>query len=133
MRLAGDLPSQAPPGTDVGALARFVFDLASAVGFLLRRFMTAVNGQLTLGNGTDADNVKGIWVSYTSNAIANTEDLITHNLGLIPVGILVVNQDKSASWYAGTTAWNTTTLSLKWSAASVTARIFILAPPTTES
>ena len=95
---------------------------------LLRLRMMIDNAHLGFGDGVNRDNMFGTWVNYTTNAVANTEDTINHNLGFVPVGWLVVTQDKAGSIYKGTTTWTTSQIFLKCSVASVTARIFVLGP-----
>lgn len=80
---------------------------------------------LGYGDGTTNDNMMGVWANYTTNAVANTEDAITHNLGGVPIGYVVFSQDKAASLYKGATAWSSTQIFLKCSVATVAVRIFI--------
>lgn len=87
-----------------------------------------VDGHLGFGDGTDPDNMFGIWKSYTTNAVANTEDAVAHSTGIIPIGYLVFTQDKAASLYLGGSTWTTTNIFLKCSVASVTVKIFIVLP-----
>lgn len=74
------------------------------------------------GIGID-DNLDVSTVSVTSNGSANTEDAFAHTLGRIPVGYLVVNQDKAASVYASGTTWTKTTIYLKTSVATVALKL----------
>lgn len=103
-------------------------DVAKWITNIVTRFRRTVDGHLGFGDGSDPDNMFGVWASYTTNASANTEDAITHNLGVVPVGYLVFSQDKAASLYKSTSAWTTTQIFLKCSTASVAVKIFIMAP-----
>lgn len=97
----------------------------------IRNITTALNGGLGFGDGTSIDNIAGKWVEYTTNAIANTEDAVTHDLGVIPAGFIVMVPPVSGVVNKGTTAWTTTTIYLKCSAADQTATLFLLIPPRT--
>lgn len=95
---------------------------------LVVRLRRTVDGHLGFGDGVDPDNMFGVWITYTTNAVANTEDAVTHNLGVVPVGYLVFSQDKAGSLYKSGSAWTTSQIFLKCSAASTTVLIFIMAP-----
>jgi len=87
--------------------------------------------RLTFGDATANDNIAGRWLKdQSTHATPDTEVIYDHNLGVVPVGILVVKQDKAGVIYAGSTAWTTTQISLKCSVASTTFTAFLLAPPT---
>jgi hypothetical protein len=92
-----------------------------------------INGQIGFGNGTDRENVRGTWVTYTSNGVANTEDTVAHGLTVIPIGYLVVRQDKAGVVYSGTTAWTTTNLYLKCSVATQVTLLYVLTAPEASS
>lgn len=92
------------------------------------RLRRTVDGHIGFGDGLEIDNMFGSWVSYTSNAVANTEDTVAHNLGLIPIGFLVFSIDKNGTVYKGPTAWTTTNIFLKCSAASAAILLFIPGP-----
>ena len=72
------------------------------------------------------DNIDQVDVTFTSNATPDTEDSITHTLGKVPEGFRVITKNKAGDIY-GTpslgTAWTKTTIYLKTSVASVTAKI----------
>lgn len=86
-------------------------------------------GRVRFGTGTDGDrgeNMAGEFQAYTSNATPDTADSITHTLGAIPIGFIVINLDKGAVLYDGGVAWTDTTISLKATVASTTSTIFLL-------
>jgi hypothetical protein len=91
----------------------------------------AVNGNLTYGTGLYPDNIAGKWIDYTTNAVADTEDAVEHNLGVVPVGFHLMVPPPSGVINKGSTAWTTTHIYLKCSAAAQTARLFVLPPPRT--
>lgn len=92
----------------------------------------AMQGRISFGVGTDGENgqnVSGQFQQYTSNGVANTEDTIAHTVGSIPIGFLVLWQDKAGSFYQGPTtgtAWTDSNIYLKCSVASVTALLFLI-------
>lgn len=71
------------------------------------------------------DNLDCQILTYTSNGVANTEDTVAHTLKRVPTGFIVVNLDKSASIYSGGTAWTSTAVYLKSSAATTVAKIIV--------
>jgi len=112
------LPVNREPGTYEDQLDTDVKNL-----FLLSQ------GRIRFGTGTDGDrgeNIAGEFQVYTSNVAPNTADSISHTLGSVPVGFIVINLDKGAVVYDSGTAWTTTTISLKCTVASTTATIFLL-------
>ena len=80
-----------------------------------------------LGAGSGiAGNLDAVYVAYTSHATANTEDTVTHNLGRVPVGYLVIDRDKAGMVYSSNkAAWTTTTMRLKCDVASTTATLLV--------
>lgn len=91
---------------------------------IYRNLATVVNGKIGFGDGTNADNIDGVWATVTF-ALANTDTAITHNLGRVPVGYHVVSKSVSADIFNGVAAWTTTQLTLQSSVAGVTVRLFI--------
>jgi hypothetical protein len=95
----------------------------------LIQLFTWSKGRVRFGdivNGSRGENISGNWLTFTSSATPNAENTITHKVGAIPIGYLVVQQDKAGSLYNGTTVWSDTKLYLKCSVASVTFKIFLL-------
>jgi len=91
-----------------------------------------LSGRVRFGNGNtgrDGENVFGQWLTITTNAVANTEDTFNHSCGVIPVGYIIVWQDKAGSLYQGPTtgtSWTSSSIYLKCSIASVTFKLFLL-------
>lgn len=98
----------------------------------LDRIYACLQGRVRFGPGTsgnDGENIFGQWVQITTNSTKDTETIFTHSCGSVPIGYLVVWQDKAGSLYQGPstgTVWTNTTISLKCSVASVTAKLFLL-------
>lgn len=91
-----------------------------------------LNGRVRFGRGTDGDrgeNLAGEFQQFTSDGSANTEFSVTHTLGSVPVGYIILGQDKAGSLYqlATTgTAWTSSTIYLKCSVSSVTFKVFLI-------
>lgn len=83
---------------------------------------------LGFGDGVDTDNLVGKWIQYATNAAADTEDTIAHSLGVIPIGVIVMVPPQAGFIYKGTTAWTTTNIYLKCSAADQDATLFLVVP-----
>lgn len=91
-----------------------------------------LQGRVRFGNGTtgnNGENIFGQWLTITTNATPDTEDSFVHTCGTIPVGYLIVWQDKSGSLYQSPTSgtdWTNSIIYLKCSVASVTFKLFLL-------
>jgi len=89
-------------------------------------------GRVRFGSGTDGakgENIQGEYQEFTSHASANTEFSVTHTLGAIPLGYIIMWQDKAGNLYQGPTTgtnWTSTTISLKSSGTSVKYNIFLI-------
>lgn len=95
----------------------------------------AINGNIEFGvssmispsNPGGVVNIKGAWRTIVTPGVADTEFTLTHNLGQIPNGILVVSVDKAAIVYASRkTSWTGTQMFLKCNVASVTLTGFVI-------
>jgi len=84
-----------------------------------------LNGHISFGDGSKTGNLDGVWVSVTSNILVDTDFTVTHNLGRLPIGWLVFNQDKAASVYKGSVTWTSSQMTLKASSASVSLLLFV--------
>ena len=98
----------------------------------LGNIINCLQGRVRFGPGTsgnDGENMAGQWLTITTNAVANTEDTFTHTCGSIPVGYLIVWQDKAGSLYQSPTNgtdWTSSSIYLKCSVASVTFKLFLI-------
>ncbi len=94
--------------------------------------INCLNGRVRFGPGTsgnNGENIAGQFLTITTNVTPNTESTFTHTMGSIPVGYIIIGQDKAGSLYqlANTgTAWTSSTISLKCSVASVVFKLFLL-------
>jgi hypothetical protein len=86
-----------------------------------------VNGQVSFGNGVTRDNIQGNWFIVTTPGTPNTDFVVNHNLGYIPVGVLVMGKGASVDVYnSPTTVGTPTQITLRATVASVVVRLFIL-------
>ena len=97
-----------------------------------KNIITALQGRLRFGDAADGEpgeNISGEFRSFTSDGSADTEFSVTHLLGAIPLGAIVLHQDKAGSLYQGPTtgtAWSATTVFFKCDVASVAFLIFLI-------
>jgi hypothetical protein len=126
VKLPASFPVPAVPSEVSPEWVRFLLE---TLGRHLQQIAQCVNGQLSFGSGVDAENVRGKWITYVSNAVADTEDTVAHNLVVVPIGYLVFSVDKAGVVYKGTTTWTTSNLYLKCNAATTTALLFVLTGP----
>ncbi len=93
-------------------------------------FFAAANLQLTsrdgaIQNNDKAGNLSAVYCVFTSNGTANTQDTVPHTLGRIPLGYIVVEQDKAGTVYDGGTTFTDTNLYLKTTVASVAWKLLV--------
>lgn len=97
---------------------------------MLRKLWTqlakVVNHGISFGNPTSgADNISGAWFIFTTPA-PNTDFVITHNFGRVPVGYLVMTKSASVDIYTGSVPSDDTTITLRATVAGVVVSMFIL-------
>jgi hypothetical protein len=91
----------------------------------MSRSLTFLDSDGGVTGGRRSLNIDAVWVAYVSNSTANTEDTVAHNLGRTPVGLFVGLPDVSAVIYAGPTAWTSTNIFMRASAATVTVNLLV--------
>jgi len=101
------------------------------VGKLLDTWAQWLNGQITFGNGTDIDNISGQWIEFTSHAVGGTETAVSHTLGVVPVGFILMIPPVTGVVNKGATAWTTSTIYITVSTNAQSLKIFVLVPPVT--
>lgn len=95
----------------------------------LKKLFDLAQGRIRFGRGNDGDrgeNLQGEFQVFTSNATPDTEDTIAHTVGAVPVGYIVLKQDKAGSLYLGSTAWTSTNVYFKSDVASVAFTVFLI-------
>jgi len=75
-----------PPNQTEG----WIYGFFNAINRLYQALAIAFNGNISFGDGINADNINGVWVPVHTVMGNNT---INHNLGRIPVGYLMVKSD----------------------------------------
>ncbi len=104
-------------------------DPLSAIDNDLTNLFLLSQGRVRFGTGSDGDrgeNISGEFQVYTSNGSADTEDTIAHGIGAVPIGYIVLNQDKGSNVYDSGTAWTSTNIYLKQTGTSVVTTLFLL-------
>jgi hypothetical protein len=96
---------------------------ADSAGSIIQKLITQGGDPLSVSlgtgvTGTGAGVLNAVYVTYTSNATANTADSVAHALGRIPVGYIVVNNGNGGVVYNGGVAFSGATISLKCTTAS---------------
>jgi hypothetical protein len=97
-------------------------DVHQAVSHLVR----VLNGNVGFGDGTDYDNIKGEWITFTSDVVAGAENMIPHSLGMVPVGFILMVPPVTGTVNKGATPWTTSHIFLTCSAASQTVTLFLI-------
>ncbi len=103
---------------------------ANSAGSIIQNLITQGGdpGSVSMGTGVAgslAGVLNGVYVTYTSNASANTADVVPHLLGRTPVGYFEVRSSNAGFIYDGGVAFTATNLSLKCSTASNTVTLLV--------
>lgn len=109
---------------DIGkALPETDFDRNLEKSFirLMEQLSEILNGGILL-----SDNFNGYMTTITTSATPGTETAITHNLKRTPTGYIVLEKDKAAHIYKGSSGKNATTYYVASDVASVTVTLIIL-------
>jgi len=92
----------------------------------LNRIKTVVNGQLQFGTLSGSDkNMDGVMILHTFK-MANVEESVTHALGSVPIGYLVLRNGNGGVIYDGTSTTTTNVIFLKSTTGNNTVLMFIL-------
>lgn len=81
--------------------------------------------QRVLNGSLDVENMRWKLLDYTSNVTPDTEDLVPHTLGRVPIGFMVLSIDKPGTVYKSND-FGPGALKLKCSAASANVRLMVL-------
>lgn len=98
----------------------------SALRKLWEQLARVINYHIGFGDGVNADNVDGVWVTAVTPGTPNTNFTVTHNLGRVPVGYIPMSKTAATDIYTGSVAATTTQLTLKATIAGVTVNLFII-------
>lgn len=89
----------------------------------------SLKGRVRFGTGVDGargENISGQFQVFTSNGTPDTEDTVAHTIGAVPIGYIVLKQNKAGSLYLGSSAWTSGNVYFKCDVASVAFTIFLL-------
>ena len=106
-----------------------IMDYLKVMDIDLTNLFLCLQGRVRFGtgeDGTEGENISGEFQVFTSNVIAYTEDTISHTLGSVPIGYIVLSRNKAGVLYSGSTAWDSTSMYLKSNVASTAYTIFLL-------
>lgn len=95
----------------------------------LQKLFTAMQGRIRFGTGADGargENIEGEFQVVSDTGSANTEFAVTHTIGAVPIGYIVIKNSKAGTVYDGTTSWTSTTLYLRHEAANAAITVFLL-------
>ena len=95
----------------------------------LKKLFLALNGRVRFGDGADGErgeNISGEFQVVADTGTANTEFSITHTLGATPIGYIVTKISNAGVIYDSGTAWTSTQIYLKSSAANSAVTVFLL-------
>lgn len=82
---------------------------------------TAINGNVTFN-----DNISGQFITF-STTTANVSNIISHNLGAIPIGFIVTNINVGGVVYTNTlSSWTLSSITLFCNVANATVTVFLL-------
>lgn len=91
-----------------------------------RNLTTLINNKIGFGDGTNHDNIDGVWANVVAPVAPNTDFVVTHNLGRVPVGYWVMQKDRACDVYTGSVAATSSQITLRATVASAVLRLFIL-------
>jgi hypothetical protein len=97
----------------------------------LDKVFQCLNGRVSFGTGDDGmqnGNIEGEWQEFTT-ALADAEYTLAHGLESVPLGYIVVSQNKAGTLYQmhdTGTAWTSTNIYLKCNVASVKFLVFLI-------
>jgi len=98
----------------------------------MRNVIIWSQGRVAFGTGVDGErgqNMEGEFQQFTSSATPNAENTVAHGLNSIPIGYIILWQDKAGSLYGSPTNgtdWTTTNFYVKCDVASVEFLIFLV-------
>ena len=85
-----------------------------------------VNNHIGFGDGTEADNIDGVWKTVITPGAPNTDFVVVHNLGRIPVGYIPMMKSASVDIFTGSVPADKNNITLRATASGVTVSLFII-------
>ena len=108
---------------------RKINDFLGNIDMDLKSLFLALQGRVRFGSGVDGDsgeNISGEFQVISDTGIANAEFSVSHTLGSIPVGYLVLKINNAGVVYDSGTVWTKTNAYFKSSAANSNVTLFLL-------
>lgn len=86
-----------------------------------------VNSRLSMGGPLNpiGNNIAGVWLAFVM-AAPGTDLVLTHNLGYLPNGFIVMQKSAACDIFNGVGAWTKTTITLRGTVGGVTGWVFVL-------
>jgi hypothetical protein len=92
---------------------------------ILHKVGQLFDGRISFGDGANKENLDIEFRDVTSHAVADTEFTVSHSLGRLPGGYMVVKRDKAATVYNGITSWTDSAIYLRCNVSSASLRLII--------
>jgi hypothetical protein len=89
---------------------------------------TIINGDIGFGDGVDPDNMGGVWVTIPNTGSVASDVAVVHNLGVVPVGFILMVPPATGTINKGATPWTTSTIYIRCSTANQACTVFVLNP-----
>ena len=99
---------------------KFQEDLIEALNRYTQKVGDCINKGIRAADNWDAQIISVVL------AAANVEQAVAHTLKRVPIGYIVVSNDKAAIIYDGTTAWTSTNLYIRSNVITTTVKIILL-------
>lgn len=95
----------------------------------IKKIIDCLNGRVRFGTATDGyrgENIAGEFQVVADTGAANTEFTVAHTIGAVPIGFLVLNNNKAGVVYDSGSAWTASNVYLKCSVANCAVTLFLL-------
>jgi hypothetical protein len=94
---------------------------------LLSALIRAVNLGIEFGDAKNKKpvNINGAWVTGITPGVINTDFTLTHNLGRVPTGWLLVWKDNYVDFKIGAGVWTSRQIFLQANTINVNYRVFV--------
>jgi hypothetical protein len=92
---------------------------------LWQQMAQTVNHHISFGDGSQADNIDGVWATAITPTVPDTDFVVQHNLQRIPVGVDLKMKNAACDIYLGSVPATSTTITLKATGINVTVSLFI--------
>jgi hypothetical protein len=84
---------------------------------LWRNLANVINGNISFGNGSQSDNISGVWLTAVF-VTPNVDTTFNHTLGRKPIGYIPMNKTAACDVYSGSIPATTTQITLRGTAAA---------------